>query len=51
MVFNAVKAAIFPVPLAANPIEVVLFVQLYVVPAILDPENVIAAVVLLLHIV
>ena len=29
----AVNAAILPVPLAARPIEVLLFVQLYTVPA------------------
>ena len=31
-VFTAAKAAMFPVPLAANPIDGVLFVQLYVAP-------------------
>ena len=33
--FNALKAGIFPVPLAAKPIEGVLFVQSKVVPATL----------------
>ena len=40
----AVKAAIFPEPLAANPTLVVLFVQPYVVP-LTEPLNVTAAVV------
>ena len=31
--FKAVKLAILPVPLAANPIDGLLFVQLYTVPA------------------
>ena len=39
----AVKAAIFPEPLAANPTLVVLFVQLYVVP-LTEPLNATAAV-------
>ena len=34
--FVAVNAAMFPVPLAAKPIEVVLFVQAYVVPLTLN---------------
>ena len=38
-----VKAAIFPVPLAPNPIDVLLFVQLNTVPAI-APVNVTGAV-------
>ena len=44
----AVKAAIFPVPLAAKPIEVLLFVQLNVVP-LTGPVKFIAAVVAPLH--
>ena len=44
----AVKAAIFPVPLAAKPIEVLLFVQLNVVP-LTAPIKFIAAVVAPLH--
>jgi hypothetical protein len=44
----AVKAGIFPLPLAAKPIEVLLFVQLYVVP-LTDPVNVTAFVVAPLH--
>ena len=39
VVFVAVNAAILPAPLAAKPIEVVLFVQAYVVP---DTLNVLA---------
>ena len=46
--FTAVKAAIFPVPLAANPIEVLLFVQLKDVP-LTAPVKVIAFVVAPLH--
>ena len=42
----AVKAGIFPFPLAASPIAVLLFVQLYVVPL---PEKFIAVVGELLH--
>ena len=34
--FCAAKAAIFPVPLAARPIEVKVFAQVYEVPV---PEN------------
>jgi hypothetical protein len=44
----AVKLAILPVPLAANPIAVLLFVQLYTVPATL-PVKLTAAVGLPLH--
>ena len=44
----AVKAAILPVPLAARPIAVLLFVQLNVVPAT-APAKVIAVVVAPLH--
>jgi hypothetical protein len=43
-VLLAVKAAILPVPLPARPIDVVLFVQLYVVPDTPDPPIVTAAV-------
>ena len=50
-VFKAVKLAIFPVPLAASPILVVLFVQLYAVPGTADPVKLIAPVVVLLHLV
>jgi hypothetical protein len=40
-VFTAVKEAMFPVPLAAKPIDVVLFVQLYtIVPPVVGLENV-----------
>ena len=42
------KEAMFPVPLAASPIDVVLFVQLYVVP-VTDPLNVTVAVLEPLH--
>ena len=48
VVFVAVKAAILPVPLAARPIDVLLFVQLNVVPAT-APVKVIAVVVAPLH--
>ena len=37
-VFTAVNAAILPVPLANNPIEGVLFVHKYVVPATVPPK-------------
>ena len=47
--FVAVKAAIFPVPLAPKPILGVLFVQLYVVPATLEPLKVTAVVLTPLH--
>jgi hypothetical protein len=40
----AVKLAILPLPDAANPMVVLLFVQLNWVFAIEDPENVIAPV-------
>jgi hypothetical protein len=33
------NAAIFPVPLAANPMEVLSFVQVKVVPVTADPTN------------
>ncbi len=42
-VFVAVKEAMLPVPLAAKPIEGLLFVQLYEVP-LTEPANVMAAV-------
>ena len=42
--FVVVKLGIFPVPLAPNPIAVLLFTQLYVVPETLLP-NTIGAVV------
>jgi hypothetical protein len=46
-VLTAEKAAMLPVPLAANPIEVLEFVQLYVVvPPVLEVENVTAVVLL-----
>ena len=45
----AVNEAIFPVPLAARPIDVVLFTQLYTVPET-EPEKVTAVVALLLQI-
>ena len=41
----AVNATIFPEPLAAKPILVVLFVQLYVVPLTDEPAKVTAVVV------
>lgn len=44
----AVKLAILPVPLAARPIVVLLFVQLYTVPAT-APVKVTAVVALPLH--
>lgn len=44
--FVAVKLAIFPVPLAARPMDMVLFVQLYVAPVV-ELVNVTAVVVLL----
>jgi hypothetical protein len=44
----AVKEAIFPVPVAVNPIDGLLFVQLNEVPVI-APENVIGFVVAPLH--
>ena len=47
-VLMAAKAGIFPEPLAANPIVVLLFVQLKVV-LFTDPENVIAFAVAALH--
>ena len=37
VVFVAVKAGMFPVPEAANPMEVLLFVQLYTTPATAFP--------------
>ena len=37
-VFTAVKEAMSPVPLANNPIEGVLFVHKYVVPATVPPK-------------
>ena len=48
--FVPLKEAIFPVPLAARPMAVLLFVQWYTVPAI-APEKVIAFVFVFLHIV
>ena len=44
----AVNAGILPVPLTPRPIAVLLFAQLYTVPAT-DPLNVTAAVNVLLH--
>jgi hypothetical protein len=44
----AVKAAMFPLPLAGKPIEVLLFVQLYVVP-VTEPVKLIVLVFALLH--
>jgi hypothetical protein len=38
-VLTAVKLAMSPVPLAARPIEGVLFVQRYVVPATVPPND------------
>jgi len=46
----AVNAGIFPLPLAAKPIAVLLFVQLKVVP-LTAPEKVIRLVVAPLHII
>jgi len=46
--FVAIKDGISPVPLAANPIDVLLFAQLNTVPAIV-PEKAIAVVEELLH--
>ena len=48
VVLVAVKLAILPVPLAARPIVVLLFVQLYTVPAT-APVKFTAAVAVLLH--
>ena len=48
LLFTAVKEGIFPVPLAAKPIEGVSLVQLNTVPAT-EPEKVIAVVAELLH--
>ena len=48
VVLVAVKAAIFPVPFAANPTKTLLFVQLKAVPVTV-PVNVIALVVAPLH--
>jgi hypothetical protein len=48
VVLTAVKAGIFPLPLATKPIEVLLFVQLKIEP-VTDPVNVIAFVVAPLH--
>jgi hypothetical protein len=48
VVFVPVNAAILPVPVAARPIDVVLFVQLNVVPATV-PLKVVAATKALLH--
>jgi hypothetical protein len=45
--FVAVKAAMLPVPLAARPIDVLLFVQVYDVAPV--PEKLIAVVEVLLH--
>jgi len=47
-VLVAVNAAMFPLPPAARPIEVLLFVQLNVVAAI-APEKFIALVIIPLH--
>ena len=48
--FFGIKEAIFPVPLAANPIEELVFVQLYViVPPVTGLEKLIAADEELLH--
>jgi hypothetical protein len=44
LAFMAVKGAIFPEPEAGNPIEGVLFVQLYTTPATLFPEKLTAGV-------
>lgn len=46
--FIAVNEGMLPLPLAANPMELVLLVQLYTVPATV-PEKLMAAVVALLH--
>ena len=48
VVLMAVKLAILPVPLAANPIDGVLLVQLYTVPVTV-PEKVIGAVAKPVH--
>ena len=48
--FNPVKEAILPDPLAAKPMDVVVFVQLNVVPATV-PLKITAAVAVLLQIV
>jgi hypothetical protein len=48
LVFTAVKEGISPVPLAAKPIEVTLFVQLNTVP-VTAPEKVTVVVDELLH--
>ena len=50
-VFTAVKEAMFPVPVAARPIEAVVFVQLYtIVPPVVGLVNVTAVVGEPLHI-
>ena len=50
VLFMAVKLAIFPTPLAANPIDGREFVQLYtIVPPVVGLVKVTAAVALLLH--
>ena len=48
VILTALKAGIFPVPLAANPIEVLLFVQLKAVP-LTAPVKFIVFVVVPLH--
>ena len=48
-VFTAVKEGIFPTPLAASPMLVVLFTQLYCTPAFMFPEKSIVATASLLQ--
>lgn len=48
VVFEALNEGIFPVPLAAKPMDVLLFVQLKLVPGTL-PLKLIAEVAALLH--
>ena len=48
--FTAVKAAMFPTPLAAKPIDAVLFVQLYtIVPPVVGLAKVTSATVDAVH--
>ena len=48
VIFTALKAGILPMPLAARPIEVLLLIQVKVVP-VTAPENAIAFVAAPLH--
>ena len=48
LVFVVVKDGMFPLPLAAKPIDVLLFVQLYMVPG-MEPLNITVVVLVLAH--